>query len=343
MKKILFAIIFSLVGIGLFVTVISHAGIQNIWEDLRVVSISGLALFFGIIFLVFIFFTWRWNIILNTYGYKPNFWKLFLQRTSAYAISYLTPAAHIGGEPTRIYFLNKEENIRLRDATASVIIDKYFDIVTNTFLILLAFIFALTQDFLPTNTSLILTISIGVVFFILIWFFWAVRNKQGTFSKIFRILYLNKLQFLKGLEPRIVRVEKMLSDFFNHRREALFSVISISILLGVLMVLELWVGIYILGYSVTFLQIIIIWGFGILAYAIPVPGAFGVYEGVMAVIFSWLGLPLPLAIAFVLILRLRDLTFTAIGAIYILQHGLKVIGLFAEKKDFINEAESEGI
>ena len=131
MVKRTFAFIFFLiVGIGLFVSIIVTTGVDAIWESLIKFSLLNFLILLVLSLFNFALFTLRWDMILHHHHDKKDekipFHRLFLHRMSAYAVSYLTPAAASGGEPVRLFFL-QEEGVETKNAVSSIVIDKIFE------------------------------------------------------------------------------------------------------------------------------------------------------------------------------------------------------------------------
>jgi uncharacterized protein (TIRG00374 family) len=327
MKKIIILLIFSLLGLTFFVHILITTGLDKIWQIFQGISLHNFLLFLCTIASVFLVFTWRWQIILKAYEPKITFRQLFWKRAVGFAISYLTPVAHVGGEVARAFFLHHDKEARLRDATASVIIDKMLEISVNTLLIATGFVLALRRGFLSEKASLWLTVLLVGGAFLLGLFFQRAIAGQGIFTKIFRLTNLHKFQRLKKFEKKLMRLEKLLQDYFQKHRQSLLPTALLSVLAGGLVLLEYWVGLYIVGHTATLTEILIIFGLSSITFLLPIPGALGAYEGAMMGVFHLLNLPIPLALAFVLILRLRDLSFSVFGIVYSVRHGLKWAGV----------------
>jgi uncharacterized protein (TIRG00374 family) len=192
MVKRTFAFLFFLaIGIAIFVSIFLDTGIEEIGKSLVQFSLVNFIFLLVISLLNFALFTWRWGIIINLHkgiGHvkRVPFFRLFLHRMTAYAVSYLTPTATSGGEPVRIFFL-QEEGIDTKTAVSTIVIDKVFEYTA-----LILFIFSgvlvtiIEGSIFPGKVEIILGIFLIIVIGLIFWFYYATIKKIGFFSSVFR-------------------------------------------------------------------------------------------------------------------------------------------------------------
>ena len=133
----------------------------------------------------------RWQRIIRAQGFNVPYRHLFMYKLAGYAISYITPSAHVGGEPVRAYLL-KRDNVPFPKAMSSVIIDKSFDLTVNTLFGTLLLLLVIANLALPSNTMMVLLalslLSSGLIFL----FYYRTLKGKGFFILIFRLLGLNR-------------------------------------------------------------------------------------------------------------------------------------------------------
>jgi len=323
MKKILPFLILTFVGLGLFVFILVKIGAKNILLTLSILSPStafiGLAVFFIIVILSVI----RWQIILRSLGYKVGIWKLFMAKTSGFAISYLTPMSFFGGEPWRAYFLRKEKNIALHQGLSSIFIEKTMDLLAGAFLVFLAFFYLIIK---PVSAQIIV-ISILLIAGIvagLFFFFNCLKNEKRFFFIVAKFLGLTKIKYVEEKSDRIRRMENNLFNFFNKDRYTLlmsFLILGLEIFLSLILSKIILIS---LGSDLSFFQLVLVRSLTLLVSIIPVPAALGVSEGGQAFAFIILGLGATLGVVFSLLIRCFYLLEVVVGLIFLSHFGIKL-------------------
>lgn len=281
---------------------------------------SNLFAFLFVSVCIFFTLTLRWKFILKAYGYKISFFKLLNYRFAGYAVSYLTPSAHIGGEPIRAYLLSKE-NIPMSKGLSSIIIDKSLE-VTGDFLFSVMGVLVLLS-ILPIGKYAGILLGIGIAFFLwfLFSFFYHMYRGKPFLKKLFVKLRINKIKFMKKYESKINELEDNLNHFFQNRRKDLFIAIAFSGFLWILMFLEFYFALKILGIHATLMMIfmiVFVIGFTIV---IPIPAAIGVMEAGQASLFSAMGFNPSVGVALGIMIHARDSIWVLLGLINIYFHG----------------------
>ncbi|MDA0208506.1 MAG: lysylphosphatidylglycerol synthase transmembrane domain-containing protein [bacterium] len=317
--------VFSIaLGVGLFVLLLLR-------EDPKVIALSlttfGVLPFIGYVaisLINFCLYVWRWQLIVNAQtGIKNavSFWRMYLHRMGGYAVSYLTPAAQVGGEPARIALLATEPRVSLKQAAGSAILDIAFELVAFiTFVtagVVLAMIEGLGEG---TNTLLVVIAGLFAVFLFLLFFFLRLARGRGFFVPIFRFFGLHKLKSLDKVEASITETESIMSVFLGKNPRLIGGIVPLSLLMISFRVVETFYIAWFFGVSLNFGQAFLVSTLPGLALLIPVPAGLGVFEGGFEGIFTLLAIPLS-AVAFSLIIRARDAIFVAIGLIHMLAKG----------------------
>lgn len=325
-KRTFFFLLFLIIGISLFLSILFNTGLDNIGKTLSEFSLLHFIIFFVLSLLNFALFTLRWDIILRSQDkkHKVPFYRLFLHRMSAYAVSYLTPAATTGGEPVRIFFL-QEEGISTKSAISSTVIDKVFEYTALIVFIFSGVLVSIFGQSLFSNKAEILLIAFLFLFGGLIfWFYYATIKNIGFFSSIFRFFKLNKIKRIKKLEKSILHIEKEMAKFYTQNIPKFIFLLFLSFCMVFFMVLEHFLIALFLGVRLTFLQSFLSATLPGISYMIPIPGALGILEGSHAGIFAILGVTINVFV-FVLIIRIRDLIFILIGLGHASNHGIQMI------------------
>jgi len=164
-KKSGVALVVSLfIGIAVFFYFWFRLGSDAFLHITENIKFGYIILFFLFSFAGFLLLTWRAKIILNAYKKKISFFLLLKQLIAGYAISYITPVARLGGEPVRIYMLKKEAGIDYKTASASILMDKFVEIIGLIIFIIIGiilFIYAPEISYSLKTTLIILLVVLS--------------------------------------------------------------------------------------------------------------------------------------------------------------------------------------
>lgn len=317
---------FLVIGITLFISILLDTGFESIAESLYSFSLLNFLFLLVVSLLNFCLFTLRWDIVLHHHHRKKRvpFHRLFLHRMTAFAVSYLTPAAQTGGEPVRVFFL-QEEGVDTRDAVSTVVIDKVFEYTALFVFIFSGVIVSIIEGSIFSGKIEII-LSGMILFFagLIFWFYYSTIKNIGFFSSIFRLLRLNKIKRIAKYEKNIIRVEKKMAFFYRNHIWKFVFLMAISFIMVFFMVFEHYLVARFLSVHLSFLQSFLAATIPGVSYIIPVPGALGMLEGSHAAIFTLMGVSINVFV-FVLILRLRDLVFIGIGLVHASRYGIQML------------------
>lgn len=287
-KKRIFSIFEYLffLGIGVLLLWLSFRklDLHEIWIDIQEAEYSWLviALFFAI--LSHIIRALRWNLLINSLGYKTRLSSTFFAVMIGYLANTAVPRM---GEFVRCGVLSKKEKIPFNSLFGTVISERLFDLISLFVIIFLVIVFQLDlvgdlmrQLFGPlletvfSNVWNITFFLAGVfVFFVLLaWLLW--KSKEWIKSLSF---YHKLHDFLIGLWQGIISIGKM-------RQKGLFLIYTVSIWLfyGVMVYMP------VLMLSETshldFIDGLTILAIGSLGIVAPVPGGIGAYHFIVKAI-----------------------------------------------------------
>jgi uncharacterized protein (TIRG00374 family) len=306
-----------LLGVFLFVALVERTGAREILEALAHFGLGPFVLFVLISLLNFGLFVYRWQKILRSQdpgGRRLSWFRLYLHRMSGYAVSYLTPAAYVGGEPVRVGLL-VADGVEAKRATSSVVIDVAFDVSALIIFIAAGLFFAVFEGIELGHAGG--WFIAGLVFFalILLSFYLATVSGRGFFWTLFCALGLHRLERLKGAGAWIRGVDETLAQAFRQRTRMLAWLLALSLVMVSFRVFEQWFIAHYLGIELSFSQAFLTATIPGLAFLIPVPSALGFFEASQKGLFALLGVPINV-LALTLIIRFRDMIFIAIGMLH---------------------------
>ncbi len=323
--KNIFLIVLSVaVGLGLFFWLIGFAGIKDTIKIFRNLPLDILVYFFIVSSAIDVVLALRWKVILSQLGYKVNFINVYIYRLMGYAVSYVTPSAHVGGEPVRVMML-KRHKVKTTEAISSVLLDKSVELTADLFFGALGMFMLLVSFNVPRLSYLFMFIALLLAVYLVTRFFMKLRRNERTFVKIMKKMRLDKFKLTKSLIQKMEEVEKSMSLFLSKSMKGFYIAVSMSVILWGCMYLEYFFALKLVGISPTLMQIFLVGVLIALSYIIPVPAALGVLEAGQVSAFALLGFKPDTAIAFSLIIRGRDLLRTAFGLIFLSHSGIKRI------------------
>lgn len=318
-------VLFLLLGIVLFGYSIYSSGVDNIIRVLKEFSLLKFLFLVVLSFLNFYLYSLRWEIIVKALFKEkviPSS-SFFWNRMAAYAISYVTPTAQIGGEPLRVMLI-EEEGVPKRIAVSSTIIDKALEISTLIVFISCGILVALFDARLDGTSKIVMGSGAAVMLLLVFWFYFSSIKNIGFFSSIYKLLHLRKIRKLQQLEEKLDTFEKEMNLFYKHNPRTLWGLLFISVFTVLFILAEHFLVAWFMGVRLTFMQAFLSSTIPYFAYLMPVPGGLGVLEGGHATVFALMGVSIN-AFAFVFIIRLRDFIFVLFGLIRGWHKGYRVL------------------
>ncbi len=334
------AIILASITLGslVFVWLIGKAGIKEVVATFIGISVYWVGFFLLVSFLLDIVLAWRWQTILKYHGHKLPFWTCFRYRLMGYAVSYITPSAHVGGEPVRAMMLRKH-NIPTADAFSSVILDKTLEITADIFFGAIGMLMVLISFRVPSATYGLMFVAFIITVVLVVKFFKKLKNEERMFVALATKLGLMRFKFSQRVVKKLDEIEASMSSFMSSSLRGFIYALLMSGLLWSLMFFEYWIALKMIGYNANIVEIFLVGVFIGISYIIPVPGALGVLEGGQVSLFQLLGKGASIGIVFGLVIRGRDMLKTLLG-LWLLSHsGVNFLNLFFSKNKNGNQTE----
>lgn len=301
-----------IVGLLLFAILVFKIGPETIWQNIHRFSLKDFLILMGLRFLYWGIRTLNWKIVFDRLNGGMGIGRLFSARLAGHAISYLTPSAHIGGEPVRALMAGCQNR---RVSFASIIVDKTIEIMTMILLMCAGVIMAVTRISLPGKSWLMLVFSI-IIFSALTALVYY-KQRTGLFAWLQNLLAKMHIKpaLLTRNADRIKETDHHISLFHHQHPWAFFTVFFLYLGLGLVWTLEIHITLRLLGVTgVSFYDSFLIVTLGNLAFLLPiVPAAIGTYEATYVGIFLLLGLGSGTAIALTLIRRIIAIIWAGIG------------------------------
>ncbi len=276
--------------------------------------------------------TYKWAISLDAYGVRLPFYTLFIYRLIGFAVSYVTPAMHVGGEPVRALLVGRQ-GIPYKVSFSAVITDKLIEMLFNFSLFFLGALLILNV----TDFPLVARVTIFLISALLITLFsiimYRLLKKRKVFVPLLKLLRFQKRKNWPGIRQTAEELELLIEYFYTHKRRHFLLAILANAALWVLMFAEYRLALLILGYDASMLGIfLLLTGVGI-AYSIPIPAALGVLELGQISAGALLGLKASVGVALAFLIRLRDILWTILGLVLLTLFHLNIFKLYERSRE----------
>ncbi len=272
-------------GIGILLLWLSvrQLDLSAVWDDILEASYGWLflALFFTLV--SHVFRALRWNLLINTLGYKTRLSSTFFAVMFGYLANTAVPRM---GELARCGTLSRKEKIPFNALFGTVISERIFDLVVLALLIFFVIIFQLDLlgDFLNRNfgplweslfsnrysillLALILLVTIGSIIYLA----WAYREKIKQLK-----FYEPVRKFLDGLWIGVKTIKKM-------KQKGLFLLYTFFIWFFYAMMVYLPFFMLPETSRLNFIDALTVLAIGSLGIVAPVPGGIGAYHYIVKV------------------------------------------------------------
>ncbi|MBA3064176.1 flippase-like domain-containing protein, partial [Candidatus Woesearchaeota archaeon] len=323
MRKIKSELLSAIIGIIIVIFLFWYIKVEEILKAFSYFSFDKLILFIIVSIIMMLLHTLKWSIILKSQGCKIPFPKLFIYKLAGFGVSYVTPAAHMGGEPVRAYLLKTNHNIPFKKALSSVVIDKSLDLSLNGFFACITILIILANFTVSERTATLMVLSFFAMAAAIYSFYHLTITEKGFFTTCFRLLRLNKWKLTKKYEKDIKGMELHLIYFFKYNKKGFRDTSLVFLLVWILMFFEYKLALLLLGYNASFVAIFIVLSLVGLAYIIPVPAALGALEFGQSSASAILRVSKGIGLALSIIIRGRDMIWVFLGLSYLALHKIK--------------------
>ena len=296
---------------------------RQVWDGLK----SAGYWFFAVVALwafLYMFNTATWYIIIKSGSNEPtkiNFFWLYKITVSGFALNYTTPCGLMGGEPYRVMSLSPK--IGPERASSSVILYAMTHIFSHfLFWILSILIYLLTE---PLNffMGIILT-SAGAFCLLGVWFF------IKGYRKGMAVRLMNLLKHIPGAKKwargfverhkeQLDTIDSQIAALHNQNRKSFVSAVLLELACRFCSAFEIMFILLVLTADVSFAQCVLILAFTSLFANLLffIPLQLGGREGGFIMSTAGLALSASAGIFVALIVRIRELIWTAIGLLLI--------------------------
>ncbi len=295
----------SLIGLLLFVVVISYQGIGSVSAAVAAVGwgLVWISLFHLVPLLVD---TYAWQILLDR-RHRIGFVRLTGIAWVGEAANSLLPVALIGGGLVRARLLSVAR-VPAAIGGASVVVDLTVAVIS---LILFSFagVAVLVANALPSYLSMHLLLGLSIFSLVIYGFY--VAQRRGMFLALARRSErLNGSDATGALSSDAATLDRRVAEIYQRRGDFWFACL-VRLIGWIIGVGEVWLALHFLNQPVTVVEALMLESLGqaIRSAAFIVPGALGIQEGAYLVLGASIGIPPQIGIALSLVKRVRELSF----------------------------------
>lgn len=315
--------LFFLFGIVVLAVMLTQLDYKQVWDGLK----SAGYWFFAVVALwafLYIFNTATWYIIIKSGSKEPtkiNFLWLYKITVSGFALNYTTPCGLMGGEPYRVMSLSPK--IGPERASSSVILYAMTHIFSHfLFWILSILIYILTE---PLNLFIsIILIAAGAFCCLGVWFFLK-GYRKGMAVRLMNLLkhIPGAKKWAKGFIERhkeqLDTIDSQIAALHNQNRKSFVAAVLLELACRFCSAFEIMFVLMVLTADVSFAQCVLILAFTSLFANLLffIPLQLGGREGGFVMSTAGLALSASAGIFVALIVRIRELIWTAIGLLLI--------------------------
>ncbi len=304
-------LIFLLLGLSLLAWVLGQANLDEIWSQVRSISVYGMLSIFVVYALYFGADVVSWQLTLESVEMTAR-WagRLFVVRMIGEAYNNITPMASMGGEPVKAWLLKTNYGIALRDSGASLILAKTASMFSLIIFAGVAVYIALAHEQLSDTHKSMVSIGFAWLMFNVVVFFLMQHLKLSSLTAT----GLGKTRFgvrLSRLVAGMQEVDEQFARFYRHNRKRLVLSMAYAMANWLLGVAELYLILRLIGHPVSWSDALIIEAAVqmIRTIAFFIPAGIGAQEGaLMLACGAIVGSP-NVGIAAALVRRFRELVW----------------------------------
>ncbi len=319
---------FFLFGLVVLFIMVSQLDFQQVWTGIRHAGYWFLAVIalWGVLY---IFNTASWYIIINSIGNeqgvcrkcKVGFWWLYKITISGFALNYATPGGLMGGEPYRIMSLSPK--IGGQRASSSVILYVMTHIYSHFWFWLLSVpLYVLTQKMTPLTYILLPVIAFFAL--LAIWFFLRGYKRGIAMTGMKLLSHFPMVKkwagpFIERNREKLSEIDQQIAALHNQNPRTFKTAVLLELLCRLASTLEIYFILLVIYPQVTIAQCILIYAFTTLFANLLffMPLQLGGREGGFMMSTGGLSMTASSGIFVALLVRLRELIWTAIGLLLI--------------------------
>lgn len=315
-----FMLVMLLVGSVLTGVIVYQTNLSEVWTRLRALGVWGFGAVLSIYLVCTIAQAGSWLFTLHAEPLTPRWlyrlWKVFMV---GFALERSTPLAGLGGEPAKAVLLKRHYGLRIRDASASLVLTRTTDLIAQVIFISIGTVLMFRSEALPEAYRFAAGGGLALFAVCILLFFLA--QKGGALSRVQAWLEGGWLRG-RSLSERTVRALAALQDldqrlvsYYTAERGRFSLSVGAAFAEWMLGALAVDLALDFLGRPVPFADAVVIESFLVLVRSTLffVPADLGTQEGALVLICGAVTGSPAVGLALSAIRRARDLLFMLWG------------------------------
>ena len=315
-------------GLVVLIVMVTQLDFRQVWEGVNHAGYWFLAviLLWGILYIAN---TYSWYLIIDSIGNEQHvcrrhhigFWWLYKITVSGFALNYATPGGLMGGEPYRIMSLSPK--IGTQRASSSVILYVMTHIYSHFWLWLLASLLYVTPQPMTPFMTVVLTLVVGFCI-LAVWFFTRGYKKGIAMTGMNILRHFPMIRrwaqpFFERNQEKLATVDGQIAALHNQNPRTFVAAVLLELSVRIASALEIFFILLVILPYVNFIDCILVYAFTTLFANIFffMPLQLGGREGGFLMSTGGLGMTARSGIFVALIVRVRELIWTAIGLLLI--------------------------
>jgi uncharacterized protein (TIRG00374 family) len=358
-KKAFFAFTL-LLGIGLFIYFIDrYGGFRKALEAVAAVGWTGVVGFIALASGTLVFPAVGWWILMRSEGMKVSLWTTLKANFMGFPVNFIAPSMYLGAEPLKTFYIAHATGETKRKILATIVVSKFQEMGALLITMVIAAGIAIWKIDFPEQQQALVVSALTTVLTLLAMFGLAVygfvTNRQPTVKVInWLARFGRKKRFgrwrrrLARLRTRAAEMEHLIHIAFTNRWKTFVLAQAVTTLSALSVLVRPWMFFFFSARHevVSFAKLSAIYITTNLINMLPhTPGALGVMEGGMGVLFSMLGVGVPGdAGAYQMVGRTADIVLILFGAWLIFHYNLQAVAkriAQGKEKIGVHEAEAE--
>ncbi|MFP4589616.1 MAG: flippase-like domain-containing protein [Candidatus Acetothermia bacterium] len=327
MKRKITTIVSVLLGLLVIAGIVYYIGFEDIVGLILRLGWAGFASLVLTVSLTFVFWGASWIVILRADGVNAPVWSCLAARLSSFAVSYLTPSMHFGGEPVRALLIDKETDSSYTKVFATIATERITTALALACFVLLGAYEGIANQ-LPTQTLSYLILLSAVFGGLLVLLVINFTGGHFFFSRIARRAvkaFPAGHRFVQKTEEVVNNLENDISRAFQEHRRSTVYAFLLNMVAILFMYLRPQVFFYFSkGKLFPPSELAIIFALTILlsSFLWITPGGLGISEGGLIGIFALVGVKGSDALAYSFSVKMIELFLVGFGLAWMGHYGI---------------------
>jgi len=313
-------------GLGILGTILAIVGPKKVINQIATLGWDGFGFLIVSILGMFLFWTLAWLVIMRGFEVEAPIPLCFWARIGSFAVSYLTPSMHFGGEPVRALVIERESESSYSRIFATIVAERISMMTALVTVIVLGALFGLFSQ-LPTNTLLYLVLISLLFVFLLTSLILNFYKKLFLFTRF--LAWLKKLlpwpEVLGKVEGIVKHLEQEINMAFGQHIKHTFIALLLDLIATIFMLLRPQIYFYFTqGRIFSLIELTMLFALiSVLSSMFWItPGGIGIAEGGLIGIFALFGISGSEAVAYSFSVKVIEFFFVGVGLALLARYGI---------------------